>query len=163
MPGLPRWEIVKPPSGGGIDGDEAPARSWNRRALRASRASSDQQVGHVGTHRGQKSSKSEKGGILDEFAALAGLSRKRAGSILLYPPKAVLRLTRTKKPIYDEAVRQSLVILWEAEDRVCGKRLKALVPLLLQSLENHGHLNLEPTVRERLLAVSAATIDRLLA
>ena len=33
----------------------------------------------------------------------------------------------------------------------------------LRNLYDHGHLNLEPTVRERLLAVSAATIDRLLA
>ena len=27
--------------------------------------------------------------------------------------------------IYSEAVRQALVVLWEAADRICGKRLKA--------------------------------------
>jgi hypothetical protein len=111
----------------------------------------------------ERSSRADKGRILDQFSELSGLSRKRAGSILLHPPKAVLKLTRSRKPIYDEAVRQVLVVLWEAADRVCGKRLRALIPLLLQSLEQHGHLNLEPIVRERLMAISPATIDRLLA
>ena len=41
---------------------------------------------------------------------------------------------------------------------MCGKRLKALPPTLVPALERHGHLSLDPTVRERLLAVSAATI-----
>jgi hypothetical protein len=59
-------------------------------------------------------------------------------------------------------VRQALIVLWEASDRICGKRLKALIPILVDAMERHGHLQLVPAVRERLLAVSAATIDRLL-
>src|SRR5262249_28459678 len=47
--------------------------------------------------------------------------------------------------------------------RICGKRLKAVLPDLVTSLEQHGHLALDPTVRQRLLAASAATVDRLLA
>ena len=58
---------------------------------------------------------------------------------------------------------EALVPLWEASDRLCGKRLQALLPLLVASLESHGHLSLEPAVRESLLAMSSATIDRLLA
>jgi hypothetical protein len=54
------------------------------------------------------------------------------------------------------------VVLWEAADRVCGKRLKALVPTLLDALERHGHLRLEGDVRTKVLSASAATIDRLL-
>src|SRR6187455_3183956 len=65
--------------------------------------------------------------------------------------------------IYGEAVRQALIVLWEAADRICGKRLKALLPSLVVALERHGHLSLDPTVRQRVLAISAATIDRLLA
>ncbi len=45
----------------------------------------------------------------------------------------------------------------------CGKRLKPLLPILVTALERHGHLSLDDTVRERLLAASAATIDRILA
>ena len=62
--------------------------------------------------------------------------------------------------VYDEAVTEGLVVLWEASDRLCGKRLKALLPILVPGLERHGHLCLDPRVREQLMAVSAATIDR---
>jgi hypothetical protein len=55
------------------------------------------------------------------------------------------------------------VPLWEASDRLCGKRLQALLPLLLESLERHGHLALDPEVKEKLLTISSATIDRMLA
>ena len=47
-------------------------------------------------------------------------------------------------------------------NRLTGKRLKALIPSLLPAIERHGHMKLEATVREQLLKVSAATIDRLL-
>ena len=46
-----------------------------------------------------------------------------------------------------EAVRQALIVLWEASDRICGKRLKALLPLLLPALERNGHLQLDPAIR----------------
>ena len=65
-----------------------------------------------------------------------------------------------RRCVYGEAVTEGLVVLWEASDRVCGKRLKALLPILVPALERHGHLCLDPGVRERLMAVSAATIDR---
>jgi hypothetical protein len=57
---------------------------------------------------------------------------------------------------------ETLVTLWEASDRLCGERLQALLRLLVESLESHGHLSLEPAVRESVLAISSATIDRLL-
>jgi len=53
-------------------------------------------------------------------------------------------------------------VVWEAGDRICGKRLKAALPGLVESLEKHGHLLMDGRVREKLLAVSPATIDRLL-
>ena len=56
----------------------------------------------------------------------------------------------------------ALTILWEAADRICGKRLKAVLPIFVESMERNGHLNLDPAVKERLLQMSAATIDRLL-
>jgi hypothetical protein len=59
-------------------------------------------------------------------------------------------------------VRAALVVLWEASDRLCGKRLRAALPVLVPAMERHGHLTLDEAVRRRLLAVSASTIDRLL-
>ena len=60
-------------------------------------------------------------------------------------------------------MRQALTVLWEAADRVCGKRLKALIPMLVDAMERHGHLDLDPVVKTKVLQVSAATIDRVLA
>ena len=60
-------------------------------------------------------------------------------------------------------MREALIVLWEAADRICGKRLKAILPTLIPTMERHGHLTLDSTVRQLLLAVSPATIDRLLA
>ena len=53
-------------------------------------------------------------------------------------------------------------LIWEAADRICGKRLKAALPNLVESMARHGHLDLDPQVRRRLLAASASTLDRLL-
>ena len=30
--------------------------------------------------------------------------------------------------IYDEAVREAVIVAWEASDRICGKRFKAALP-----------------------------------
>jgi hypothetical protein len=68
---------------------------------------------------------------------------------------------RRRERLYDEAAHQALTELWEAA-RTCGKRLRVLIPVLIEAMERHGHLKLDPVVRSRLLGVSAATIDRLL-
>src|SRR5207248_3708444 len=69
---------------------------------------------------------------------------------------------RPGRLVYDEAVREALIVVWEASDRICGKRLRPLLPILVEAMERHGHLQLVPEVRTRLLAMSAATIDRAL-
>ena len=33
-------------------------------------------------------------------------------------------------------------MVWEASDRICGKRLKAALPNLVNSMERHGHLSI---------------------
>lgn len=107
-------------------------------------------------------SKADKSRILDEFVALTGYHRKHAIRVLNGTLRDVGRPRGNRARIYDEAVRDALVVLWEASDRVCGKRLKPLLPLLIASLERHGHLELDEVVRSKLLKISASTIDRLL-
>ncbi len=99
--------------------------------------------------------------ILDAFVALTGYHRKHAIRVLR--AKVISKETRARDRLYDEAVRQALTVLWEAADRVCGKRLKALIPMLVDAMERHGHLELDPIVKTKVLQVSAATIDRVLA
>ena len=108
--------------------------------------------------------RAEKKAILDEFINVTGFHRKHA-------IRALKRTTResraspvpaTRSRLYDEAARSALTILWEAADRICGKRLKQAIPTLLDAMERHGHLQLDDEVRRRLLTMSAATMDRLL-
>ncbi len=105
----------------------------------------------------------EKAQILNEFVAVTGFHRKHAMRLLRAQavPEDGAK-ARPKRQIYDETVSATLVILWEASDRVCGKRLKAAIPELLGAMERHAHLQLEAKPRELLLKMSAATIDRTL-
>lgn len=100
--------------------------------------------------------------ILDEFVALTGYHRKHAIRLLNESEELRQQRRRPRATVYDEAVRQVLIVLWEAADRVCGKRLKPLLGVLLPALERHGHLQLSTDVRDRVMSVSAATIDRML-
>jgi hypothetical protein len=109
---------------------------------------------HAGT-------RNEKKDILDEFAKVTGFHRKHAIRVL----RKMGSSPETPKPpprsrLYDEAAETALIILWEAADRMCGKRLKEAIPVLVEAMERHGHLKLDAEVRPRLLAMSAATMDR---
>lgn len=104
----------------------------------------------------------EKSRILEEFVAATGYHEKSAIRVLNSQPSAKRQQTRHRPSLYDEAARGALIVLWEASDRVCGKRLKALLPILLPALERNGHLKLDETIRPKILTMSASTIDRLL-
>ena len=104
----------------------------------------------------------QKRKILDEFVASTGYHEKSAIRVLNGQPITKAARHATVPSLYDEAARGALIVLWEASDRVCGKRLKALLPILLPALERNGHLKLDETIRAKILAMSAATIDRLL-
>ena len=107
--------------------------------------------------------RTEKGRILTEFAEISGYHRKHAERLLRREHVVDRSRPRPARRVYDQAVREALVVLWEASDRICGKRLKPLIPLLVPAMERHGHLALDEEVRARLLEISAATIDRVLA
>jgi hypothetical protein len=102
----------------------------------------------------------ERRQILAEFVRVTGYHRKHALRVLNHPPTAPT--ARQRERLYDEAVHQALAVLWEAADRICGKRLRVLLPVLIEAMQRHGHLKLDPVVKRRLLDISAATIDRLL-
>ena len=104
--------------------------------------------------------RAEKTRILDEFEAVTGFHRKHAMRVLRSCATRRRAEGRAGRRIYDDAVRDALVVLWEASDRICGKRLKALMPTLVEAMERHGHPRLGPEIRAGLLAMSAATIDR---
>lgn len=107
----------------------------------------------------------EKGLILDELCATTGWHRKHAVRALrqcetVAPGESEAAPGRRRR--YGATIKETLTALWEASDRVCGKRLKVMIPILLPALEPYGRLKLSTADRDLVLAVSAATIDRLL-
>jgi hypothetical protein len=56
--------------------------------------------------------------------------------------------------VYGEAVRAALIVIWEASDRICGKRRRPLVPIVVGAMERHGHLQLAPEVQTGVMAMS---------
>ena len=124
-------------------------------------ATRDELVAAVSDRYGQ-ASRAEQGRILDEFASVTGFHRKHAMRLLRGGARRCPSGPRLGRRVYDVAVREALIVLWEASDRVCGKRLRPLLPLLIEAMERHGHLQLAPDVRGGLLLMSAATIDRAL-
>ena len=77
--------------------------------------------------------------ILAEFVAVTGYHAKYAIHLLNAPePTPTVPRGRVRPSPYDEATKQALIVLWEASDRVCGKRLKPLLKILLSALERHG-------------------------
>jgi len=109
----------------------------------------------------REGSRVERSAILDRLVEITGYHRKHAIRCLREERSGGVRRRRPR--MYDEAVEQALWVFWETSDRLCGKRLRAILPTLVEAAERHGHLHLDPLVRERLLQVSAATIDRILA
>ena len=106
------------------------------------------------------SPRSERGRILDEFVAVTGVHRKHAMKLLRAGRASRGIGPRLGRRLYDTAMREALVVLWEASDRICGKRLRPMMPILLEAMERHGHLCPASEIRAGLLAMSAATIDR---
>jgi hypothetical protein len=106
--------------------------------------------------------RAEKSRILDELVAVAGYHRKHAIRVLRRVQAAVMRPRASSGRVYGEADCERLVALWEASDRLCSKRLKPLIPVLLPALERHGRIRVDAEAHRRLLAMSPATMDRLL-
>src|SRR5215468_4034756 len=128
---------------------------------RISMAARDELVAAV-ADRYARGDRGERGRILDEFAAVPGYHRKHAMRLLRAGQVTRRWGPRPGRRVYDDAVREVLIVVWKASDRICGKRLRPLLPILVEAMERHGHLQLALEVRTRLLAMSAATIDRTL-
>jgi hypothetical protein len=107
----------------------------------------------------------EKTFILNEFCATSGYHRKYAIRLL----RGFKRFTKPKpkrrgpKPVYrkDEIITP-LKQIWLAANLPCSKRLKAILPIWLPGYDQLLG-KLPPEVTNALLAISPATIDRLLA
>lgn len=109
-----------------------------------------------------KSSKADKGKIIDEFVEVTGYHRKAAIRRLHQAdkPKACKKRGRRRK--YGPDVVRALRTAWEATDRLCSKRLHPFLPELIGILRRHGEAAIPTDIEAKLVQMSPATIDRLL-
>ncbi len=78
-------------------------------------------------------------------------------------PRAPRQRRRGRMPVYNDEVKNALRTVWAIMSFPAGKRLAPFIAEIVPVLERHGELRLTPEVRQKLLSMSAATIDRLLA
>jgi hypothetical protein len=109
-----------------------------------------------------RAGRAHKTRILDEFCLNCGYHRKAAVRLLCRPLRPPAERRRPgPKPIYAPALLLPVLKeIWLCSDQLCSKLLKAALPEWLERYEG-GH-RLAPEVKEKLLAISAAQIDRLL-
>lgn len=107
---------------------------------------------------GRMTGKAARSRLLDEYVAVTGFERKYAIKVLCGKRRVSGGSRRRGAPKrYDGATVDRLRELWLAMEQPCGKRMKDMLPLWL------GHGGDRPAFKKRLLAMGAATIDRLLA
>jgi hypothetical protein len=111
-----------------------------------------------------RASKKGKGVMLDELCELTGWTRRHARRALTAasrPP--VPRVPAPRPRVYDEEVAQALRFCWALLGAPAGKRLAPFLPEIVEVLERTGEKSFTPQVRAKLVTISAATIDRVLA
>jgi hypothetical protein len=131
----------------------------------------------------QRGSKKQRSHILEEFVQLTGYTRCYAAFILRNCGKKKVRTVAGQRVVFipaharspgaqrhrqrtygSPALLEALKRLWALSDGLCGKRLVVFIRHTLPPLLRQGALRIvDSTVQEKLLTVSPATVDRLLA
>ena len=125
----------------------------------------------------QKATKKQKQVLLDELMKTTGYDRsylawllRSHGKKLRVSGKIVVvgdlrkRISRRRRPrIYDDEFATVLKKLWATMRFICGKRMAAGLKDFVSALERHGEILLDSQTKQKLMKVSPATIDRLLA
>jgi Integrase core domain len=111
----------------------------------------------------REASPSQKRMLLDAFVAATGYHRTYARWLLNHAEEVQQTLRRPRPRQYGPEVQHALFLAWHAANRICAKRLIPFLSTLLEALERHEHLRISEECRSQLLAMSAATADRLLA
>ena len=103
----------------------------------------------------------EKTRLLDGFQAATGCSRKHAIKLMRKEWQGAKK-ERVRLSPYNQEVTDALSTIWQAAGCICSKRLIPFLPTFLPILERWNHISLDPSTRDSLLQLSAATADRLL-
>jgi transposase InsO family protein len=111
----------------------------------------------------RKASKKERTAILDEFVKTTGYHRKHATAVLNGRRERVQGpIRRPRGKVYGADVARELAHLADLFDNICSKRLRAALDAELPRLYRAGIVPVSVECYQKLMAVSPATIDRLL-
>lgn len=105
--------------------------------------------------------KAEKSKILDEFCAVCNYNRKYAIRVINKEDEPTKKKPGPKSVYQDEALLVPLKRIWFAADQPCSLKLKAIIPIWVDSYEVY-YSALESDIKEKLLTISKSTIDRVL-
>ncbi|MDR2796354.1 MAG: hypothetical protein LBB47_06570, partial [Spirochaetaceae bacterium] len=127
-----------------------------------------------------KAGRKEKSAIPDEFVLITGYKKRNYALRILNQPEAPQALlvvngktvklkpqkkrpaNRTGKKIYTDEVIASLRLIWTFFWYKCGKLLAPLIRQQMPFIAAWPAFGITPAVREKLLTISPATIDRAL-
>ena len=94
-----------------------------------------------------------------------GYHRKYAVTVLRNWQGAKLSAPKKKRKgarKYDDPVQEALIVIWKAASCICSKRLVPCMEIYIDALERFEHIQLTDPVLEKLMTISASTIDRIL-
>jgi hypothetical protein len=131
----------------------------------------------------QRASKKQRSHILDEFVPLTGYTRCYAAFVLRTCGKKTVRSVGGHRVVFipaharspgaqrhrpctygSPALLEALRRLWALSDGLCGKRLVVFIRHTLPLVLHQGALRIvDASIQQKLLTISAATVDRLLA
>jgi hypothetical protein len=123
----------------------------------------------------RKARKKEKAAILEHLVELTGYSRRYAAWLLRHHGRRtaagntvvvgdVTKKTERKRPrTYEGEVIEVLKKIWMIMDCICGKRLRVALGEIIPVLRENFEIQLSSDEEQKLLRMSAASIDRLLA
>lgn len=125
----------------------------------------------------RRESKKDRGVLLTRFVEATGYNRVYAARLLrnhgrrvdVKPGIVAEGTVRVRKKVaararqYDESVFKALKKVWRTADYICGKRLVVFIRETLPCLLRNGELRISRKTQAKLMRISAASIDRMLA
>lgn len=112
----------------------------------------------------EKASRTERSRLLDEAEKRTRLNRKYLIRVLNRRPQPRRVKARRGRPrVYGATVLTALVAVWEMFEYPCGQRLAPILRRQVARLRRWGELRCSDEVADKLGAISASAVDRLLA